>query len=145
MEKSQKCIHIIFLKEIWCESRKASVQKRYNTWWHDDVIKWKHFPRYWPFVWGIHQSPVNSPHKGQWRGALVFSLICARINGWVNNDEASDLWRHRTHYDVTVMKCWPYRAQERDARLPSADSSIVYRYIDDIYFASAVKTYLFNN
>ena len=32
---------------------------------HDDVIKWKHFPRYWPFVRGIHPSPVNSPHKGQ--------------------------------------------------------------------------------
>ena len=32
---------------------------------HDDVIKWKHFPRYWPFVRGIHRSPVNSPHKGQ--------------------------------------------------------------------------------
>ena len=44
---------------------------------HDDVIKWKHFPRYWPFVRGIHRSPVNSPHKGQWRGDLVFSLICA--------------------------------------------------------------------
>ena len=33
---------------------------------HDDVIKWGHFPRYWPFVWGIHRSPVNSPHRGQW-------------------------------------------------------------------------------
>ena len=44
---------------------------------HDDVIKWKDFPRYWPFVRGIHRSPVNSPHKGQWRGALMFSLICA--------------------------------------------------------------------
>ena len=32
---------------------------------HDDVIKLKHFPRYWPFVRGIHRSPVNSPHKGQ--------------------------------------------------------------------------------
>ena len=32
---------------------------------HDDVTKWKHFPRYWPFVRGIHQSPVKSPHKGQ--------------------------------------------------------------------------------
>ena len=42
--------------------------------WHDDVIKWKHFPRYWPFVRGIHRSPVNSPHKGQWRGALMFFL-----------------------------------------------------------------------
>ena len=57
---------------------------------HDDVIKWKHFPRYWPFVRGIHRSPVNSPHKGQWRGALMFTLICARINGWVNNREAGD-------------------------------------------------------
>ena len=49
---------------------------------HDDVIKWKHFPRYWPFVRGIHRSPVNSPHKGQGRGALMFSLICAWIKGW---------------------------------------------------------------
>ena len=67
---------------------------------HDDVIKWKHFPRYWPFVWGI---PVNSPHKAQWRGALMFSLICARIYGWVNNREAGDLRRHRAHYDVIEM------------------------------------------
>ena len=43
---------------------------------HDDVIKWKHFPRYWPFVW---------------------------INGWVNKREAGDLRRYRAHYDVTVL------------------------------------------
>ena len=55
---------------------------------HDDVIKWKHFPRCWPFVWGIHRSPVNSPQNGQWRGALMLSLICAWINGWVNTREA---------------------------------------------------------
>ena len=71
---------------------------------HDDVIKWKHFPRYWPFVRGNHRSPVNSPHKGQWRGALMFSLICTWINCWVNNGENGDLRRHRAHYDVTVMK-----------------------------------------
>ena len=70
---------------------------------HEDAIKWKHFPRYWPFVRGIHRSPVNSPHKGQWCGALVFSLICAWINSWVNNREAGDLRRHRAHYDVIVM------------------------------------------
>ena len=70
---------------------------------HDDVIKWKHFPRYWPFVRGIHQSPVNSLHKGQWRGALMFSLICVWINGWVNNLEAGDLRRYHAHYDVNVM------------------------------------------
>ena len=46
---------------------------------------------------------VNSTHRGQWRGALVFSLICAWINGWVNNREADDLRRHRGHYDVNIM------------------------------------------
>ena len=70
---------------------------------HYDDIKRKHFPRYWPFVRRIHQSPVYSPHKGQWRGALMFSLICAWINGWVKNPEAGDLRRHRAHYDITVM------------------------------------------
>ena len=75
----------------------------YLGWPHDDVIKWKHFPRNWPFVRGIHRSPVNSPHKGQWRGALMFALICVWINGWVNNREAGDLRRHRAHYDVVVM------------------------------------------
>ena len=53
---------------------------------------------------GNSPAPVNSPHKGQWRGALMFSLICARINGWVNNGEAGDLRRHPTHCDVIVME-----------------------------------------
>ena len=70
---------------------------------HDDVIKRKHFPRYWPFVRWIHRPPVNSPHKGQWRGAFMFSMICAWINGWVYNGEDCDLRRHRAHYVVTVM------------------------------------------
>ena len=68
-----------------------------------DDIKWQHFPGYWLFVRGIHLSSVNSPHKGQWRGALMFSLICVWINGWVNNCEAGDLRGHRAHYDVTVV------------------------------------------
>ena len=62
--------------------------------YHDDVIKWKHFPRYWPFVRGIHRSPANSPHKGQWRGTLIFPLIFGWTNGWINNHEAGDLRRH---------------------------------------------------
>ena len=70
---------------------------------HDDVIKWKHFPRYWAFLRGIRRSPVNSPHKGQGRGALVFSLICAWANGWANHRGAGDLWRRCAHYNVTVM------------------------------------------
>ena len=74
---------------------------------HDDVIKWKQFPRYWRFVRGIHRSPVNSPYKGQWRRALMFSCICARINGWVNNGEVDYLRRHHAHYDITVMFGYP--------------------------------------
>ena len=80
---------------------------------HDDVIKWKHFPRNWPFVRGIHRSPVNSPHKGQWRGTLMFSLICVWINDLVNNREAGDLRRYRAHYDVIVMKIPNWYASNR--------------------------------
>ena len=90
----------------WLPSTNTLLLYQPNKHWvyHNDVIKWKHFPCYWPFVRGIiHRSPVNSPHKGQWRGAVIFSLICAQINGWVNNCEAGDLRRHRAHYDVIAM------------------------------------------
>ena len=52
---------------------------------------------------GIRRLPVNSPYKDQWRGALMVSLICAWINGWVSNREADDLKRNYAHYDVTAM------------------------------------------
>ena len=71
--------------------------------WNDDVIKWRYFPRYWPFVRAIHRTPVISSHQDQWRGALMFSLTNTWTSGWVNNHEAGDLRRHRTHYDVSVM------------------------------------------
>ena len=61
---------------------------RNSWWWHQMEI---FFPRYWPFV----RSPVNSPHEGQWRGILMFSLIWAWKNGWVNSPDAGDLRRHR--------------------------------------------------
>ena len=86
-QRSVRAIGVLYVLTKWNQS-------------HDDVIKWKHFPPYWPFVRGIHRSPVNSPHKGQWRGTLMFSLICVWINDWVNNREAgfetlsSPLWRH---------------------------------------------------
>ena len=57
---------------------------------------------------GNSPVPVNSPHKGQWRRALMFSLICVWINGWVNNREAGDLRRYRAHYDVTIMMHYMY-------------------------------------
>ena len=53
----------------------------------------------------------TGPHKGQWRGALMFSLICVWINVWVNNREADDLRRYRSHCDVIVMQCvWATRS-----------------------------------
>ena len=69
----------------------------------DDVIKWKHVPRYWPFVRGVNQWLMSSPHKGQWGGALIFSLICAWTNDWANNRDVGDLRRHHRHYDVIAM------------------------------------------
>ena len=44
------------------------------------------------------------PHEGQWRGALMFQLICAWTKDWVNNEDACYLRRHRAHYDVAVMR-----------------------------------------
>ena len=70
------------------------------TWWCHQM---ETFSAFLALCTGIHRSPVNSPHKGQWHGALKFSLISAWINPWVNNHEACDLRRHRAHYDVTVM------------------------------------------
>ena len=97
-------LHLITIKSNTCLNKDW---KQFNVvsnfFPHDDVIKWKHFPRYWTFVRRIHRSPVNSPHKGQWRGALMFTLVWAWINGKVNNRGAGDLRRHHAHYDVNVM------------------------------------------
>ena len=83
---------------------------RLATLWHTLYV-------FFIFSWWRHQTfsallaicagnspvPVNSPHKGQWSGALMFSLICTWIKGWVNNREAGDLRRHSANYDVIVM------------------------------------------
>ena len=70
---------------------------RLNSWWRHQMEPFTALLRV------IQQSTLNSPHKGQWRGAFMFYLICAWINRWVNNREAGDLRRHRPHYDVTLM------------------------------------------
>ena len=66
--------------------------------YHDDVIKWKHFPSYWSFV-NSAEFPAQRPVTRN----FDISLISGRINGWVNNGEAGDLRRHRTHFDVILM------------------------------------------
>ena len=99
--------HVFFVNQRIAKSKTPVTEHIQSIWCalcfsHDDVTQWKNFPCYLPFVRGIHRLPVNSLHKGQWRGALMF-LICAWINGWVNNRDAGNLGRHRTHYNVTVM------------------------------------------
>ena len=93
----------VYFRELYFSYRMAaSLLPQRHSWWHH---KWKHFLRYWPLVRGFHQSPVNSPHRGQWRGALMVSLICTWTNGWVNHRDAGDLKFYRAHYDVTVIFC----------------------------------------
>ena len=66
------------IKHIWRIILYFSVrQMKENSIMHDDVIKWKHFPRYWPFVRGIRRSPVNSQHKGQQSEIINTRLFCA--------------------------------------------------------------------
>ena len=91
---------IYYVSKMISDVHKIRTRCMYSL--HDDVIKWRHFPRYWPFVRGIHRSPVNSPHKGQWHRALMFSLICVwnkRLNkqswGWWFETPSCSLWRHR--------------------------------------------------
>ena len=74
--------------------------------YHGDVVKWKHFPRYWPFLCG------DSPHNGQRCGTKMYSLICAWTYGSTDNRDVSDLIRHRAPYDVAVMMMYinlPYK------------------------------------
>ena len=71
---------------------------------HDDVdvIKWRHFPGDWPFVWGIHQLPMVSPNKGQWHRALIFFFYLCRSKqswGWWFETPLCSLWGHRNAKD----------------------------------------------
>ena len=99
MPCQQNCCHMCKILNFF-NVKLISFVTIFGIWaYHDDIIEWKHFPHYWPFVRGTHRSPVDSPHKGQWHGALMFSLIWAWTNSWVNNwwfeMPSSSLWRHR--------------------------------------------------
>ena len=86
MELRFPCIN----PSIWC----------IYTWWRHQM---ETFSALLAICAGNSPVPGNSPHKVQWRGALMFSLICAWISGWVNNREAGDLRRNHAHYDIIVM------------------------------------------
>ena len=115
-------------------------------------MKWKHFPCYWPFVLGIQWSPVCSHHKGQWRGALIFSFICAWINGWINNREAGDLRLHRAHFDVIVMdtRGWGFKTtceilNLRARKFTHINKLHIFQCMEMRYSASNFKGNLWNN
>ena len=91
---------------------------------HDDIIKWKHFSATLACVRGIHRSSVNFPHKGQWRGALMFPLVCAWINGCGNSRGTGDLRYPRAHYVVTVMWCWAISTHHEDYRVTHVSMNI---------------------
>ena len=102
----------VFFNEIWIVSSQTSRDRR--TWReaamfmenHQALVLsswWRHQMETFSALLALHRLPMISPHKGQWRGVLMLSLICAWIDGWVNNREAGDLGRHRAPYDVTVV------------------------------------------
>ena len=111
--------HHVHVSRDWCSEESLSRNKKWLdvTFWskhvrflpcasvtvHDDVIKWKHFPRYSPFVWG--NSPVNGEFSTQSSVTrnLMFSFICAWTSCWVNKGDADNLRRYRSHCDAIVM------------------------------------------
>ena len=70
---------------------------------HNDVIKWKHYSPYWPFVRRIHRHRWIPITKASHAELWCFLWSAPWINGWVNNRDAGDLRRHRAHYDVIIM------------------------------------------
>ena len=75
-----------------------------NLWWRHQMKTF--IPLYWPFVRGIHRWPLDSPQKGQWRGAFIFSLMYAWTNGLANTRDADGLRRYRARWDVTLKPCF---------------------------------------
>ena len=85
------------------------------TWWRHQM---ETFSALMGLSEGIHRSPVDSPHRGQWRGALMFSLMCAWRNGWPNHRDASNLIRHSAHCDVTLR--WIPTKKEKSSYYPES-------------------------
>ena len=112
---------IILEPSVWFQNPANHWKKRIRSWRHlrRHLTKQYHFKKIVKTTWWRHQMeafsallaicagnspvPANSPHKGQWRGALMFSVICVWINGLVNNRKAVYLRRYRAHYDITLM------------------------------------------
>ena len=107
-----------------------------TTWWRH---QWKHLPRYWPFVRGIHRSPVNYPHTKTSHAELwCFLWSAPGLNGWVNSHEACDLRRHRAHHDVIVM-LWSSLALGNQLDFCNPETAITWHYQLNGYLYTVIK------
>ena len=102
--------NVFWVHHIWGVQLRTShcwTRQRLDAWWRHQMETFSALLAL--CAKGIYRSPVYSPHKGQWRRALMFPLICAWMNSWVINRETGDLRRHRAHNDVIVMATciWP--------------------------------------
>ena len=86
-------------RTVWGHSK----MEKHFSWWRHQMVAFSALPAFCERNPLVHRAPVDSPHKGQWRGVLMFSLICGWTNGWANNQNVDDLKRHRAHYCVAVM------------------------------------------
>ena len=115
-QSAVKTMRLFFF--IWYRVMRTTCHRNASlTWWRHQM---ETFSALLAFSVGNSPVPVNSPHKGQWHGALTFSLICVSINGWVNFHEAGDFRRYRVHYDVIVMIPGPLWGQSTGHRLISS-------------------------
>ena len=73
---------------------------------------------------GIQRSPVNSPHKSQWHGALMFYLICVWINcwGWWFETPSHPLWRLCNANEIARTSRWQGYSVDGDQTLIQCES-----------------------
>ena len=124
---NKKCVYTpcLLLHEKWipCEDCQKVFARRDSHLRHRAIRSRRHqmdiFSAPLAFCAGNSLGTGQFSHKGQWRGAFMFSLICTRINCWVNNRKAGYLRRHRAHCDVIVI-C---RKPKNWTHVPRADSS----------------------
>ena len=94
----QSCKHITTIKMFTFYTVPVQPEHIIQPWWRHQM---ETFSALLILYAGNSPVPVSCPHKGQWRRALMFSLICAWINDWVNKPwgwwfetPSWSLWRH---------------------------------------------------
>ena len=117
-----------------CNGRFHNTQSGERFMTHDDVIKWKHFPPYWPFVRGIHRLPVNSPHKGQWHGALMFVFFHLCLNNRLSKQSWGWWFETPSHNDFIVMHMFWIKIIIASDNVLLRCYTLINLYQPDIYF-----------